>query len=936
MDYNPQIIEENWRKRWQEQGLYQVPVQSSKPKYYVLDMFPYPSGAGLHVGHPLGYVASDIISRYKGMQGFEVLHPMGYDAFGLPAEQYAIQTGIHPAESTAKNIERYRGQLDKLGFSFDWSRQVNTSDPKYYRWTQELFLLLFSHYYDTQANKAKPLSELIACFEQEGNTSVQAACNSDCPEFSAADWAAFSNKECDDILMNYRLAYRKESYVNWCEALGSVLANDEVVNGLSERGGHPVSKRKMLQWSLRISAYAQRLLDGLDTVDFSESIKTQQRNWIGRSQGARVFFSLPNSKEQIEVFTTRPDTLYGVSFLVLAPEHPLVQALCTEEQAEAVQDYLEYCGSRSERERMTEVKKITGVDTGAKAIHPLTGEQVAIWISEYVLAGYGTGAIMAVPAEDERDNRFAKHFNLPIVEVLDKSNYPNAGIGDKLGQAINSPEWNGLSVEEALNQALQVIEAHGIGQAQINFRLRDANFSRQRYWGEPIPIVYDAEGCAHAYHELPLELPPLDNFKPTADGASPLARLQDWVNSPEGFTRETDTMPGFAGSSWYFLRYMDPHNSQEPFSQEAVNYWQQVDLYVGGAEHAVGHLLYSRCWHKFLFDLGKVPTDEPYKKLINQGMIQGMIEYVCLLKEKQEGQYLFVSSEVAETLDEDAYVKIHLRSDLVQEDGKGKYLDTKGVEGFIEWMPDYAQARFQYNEEGKIYCQSEIGKMSKRYHNVVNPDDVVAQYGADCFRLYEMFLGPLEQSKPWDPKNIEGTYRFLRRFWALFYSEQGQFLPQEQEPSADELRALHTAIKKVNADLQQYSMNTCVAHFMSLLNELRRLNCYKKGILLDFLRLLAPFAPHISEELWQLLGQEGSVHKQAYPQHKEEYLQVQEIEYPICVNGKVRSHYSFGIAANKKEIEETALGLEEVQRWIEGKAVKKIIVVPKRMVNIVV
>ena len=939
MEYRPQEIEEKWRSYWKENKTYQTPTTSDKPKYYVLDMFPYPSGAGLHVGHPLGYIASDIFARYKRLSGFNVLHPMGYDAFGLPAEQYAIQTGVHPAVSTAENVGRYRQQLDKLGFSYDWDRSVNTSSPDYYKWTQQIFIWLFEHYYDKTADKALPVTELIRQFEQAGSEAVAAA-HSHETAFSAAEWQGFSAQEKEEVLMNYRLAYRKVGYVNWCEELGTVLANDEIKDGRSERGGFPVVQKPMMQWALRITAYAQRLLDGLDTVEFSEALKTQQRNWIGRSEGAELFFLTENEEDKIEVFTTRPDTLFGVSFMVLAPEHELVQKLTTAEQKEEIEAYLQYVEGRSERDRMMDVKTISGAFTGSYAIHPFTGKKVPIWISEYVLAGYGTGAIMAVPSDDERDQRFAQHFGLDILPVVDQSDYPNAEMGQKIGKLINSDFLNGLEVKAAIVKAIEKLEALNIGQRKVNFRLHDANFSRQRYWGEPFPISYDTEGLTQVETALPVELPELDNFQPTADGHSPLARVESWVNTPEGRKRETDTMPGFAGSSWYFLRYMDPKNETAPFSEEAVNYWQDVDLYLGGAEHAVGHLMYSRFWHKFLYDLGKVPTQEPYKKLVNQGMIQGIIEQIYMLKEKNEaGQTVFVSADrIAEYGGAEAFALLPVHIDFVSNYGQDdSYLSTEGVAQFLEWRPSYADAEFIYNEAGQLVTDSEIGKMSKRYYNVVNPDDMVALYGSDCFRLYEMFLGPLEDSKPWNTSGISGVAKFLRRLWLLFYSPEGEWLVQKETPTAKERKALHHCIKQVQYGLESFSLNTCVSDFMKLSNELRDLDCHKAEILECFVLLLAPFAPHLAEELWQALGHQESVFKTgAFPSFNPAYLVEDSIVYPVCVNGKKRASIELANGLAQDAIKEQALALEEVQKWIEGKNIRKVIVVPKRMVNIVV
>lgn len=934
MEYTPSSLEKKWRARWEEQQIYRTTEDTTKPKYYVLDMFPYPSGSGLHVGHPLGYVASDIFARYKKLKGFNVLHPMGYDAFGLPAEQYAIETGIHPDTTTRINLQRYRQQLDNLGLSFDWSREVNTSEPDYYKWTQQIFVWLFEHYYDQTLDKAQPIANLIAIFEKEGNTKVQAA-NSQEETFTAAQWQAFSDKEKDTVLMNYRLAYRKVGFVNWCEALGTVLANDEVKEGLSERGGHPVVKKPMMQWVLRITAYAERLLKGLEEVDFSDAIKLQQRNWIGKSEGAQVFFPLENGEGSVEVFTTRPDTIYGVSFLVLAPEHPLVKELTTAEQKETVEQYLTYASSRSERERMADVKNVTGAFTGAYAKHPLTGEKVAIWISDYVLFGYGTGAVMAVPSEDERDNRFAKHFDLTIIPVLDKTNFPNAEIGDKLGTYINSPLWNGLTVEEGLKKALDVVAEHKIGERKINFKLRDANFSRQRYWGEPFPIKYNAEGVAFVEENLPLVLPDLNDFQPTASGESPLARVKDWVKAGE-LVRETDTMPGYAGSSWYFLRYMDPKNPNEPFSQAAANYWQDVDLYVGGAEHAVGHLLYSRFWHKFLFDMGKVPTSEPYKKLVNQGMIQGIIEYVYMLKEKRNDKLVFVSADRIEEFGEENAVMIPVYVKYVTNYGSpDSYLDLRNIEQLKGWRSEYADAEFELNDYSHLVTKSEVGKMGKRYHNAVNPDEVVAEYGTDCFRMYEMFLGPLEDSKPWNTKGIDGVSRFLRKFWSLFFDKDTCIVTKD-EPTDKELKVLHTCIKKINYDMENLSLNTSISSFMIAVNELKDLDCHKHAILREMLILMAPFAPFITEELWSVLGEEGSVHQATFPMHNEAYLVASEINYPICINGKLRLTLNLPVAYTQEQIQATAMEQDKIKEALEGKQIMKVIIVPNKMVNFVV
>jgi leucyl-tRNA synthetase len=936
MEYAPNDIEKKWRPFWEEAQIYRTTEDAQKPKYYILDMFPYPSGAGLHVGHPLGYVASDIFARYKRFKGFNVLHPMGYDAFGLPAEQYAIETGIHPETTTKINLERYRQQLDNLGLSFDWSRQVNTADPSYYRWTQQIFVWLFEHYYDKTADKALPVSFLAEQFAQVGNAFVQAA-NSYEGTFTAQEWAAFSATEREEILMNYRLAYRKVGFVNWCEALGTVLANDEVKEGVSERGGYPVVKKPMMQWVLRITAYADRLLSGLDTIDFSEAIKTQQRNWIGKSEGAQVFYPIENSDLSVEVFTTRPDTIYGATFIVLAPEHDLVKNITTVAQQAAIDEYLAYAGARSERERMIDIKNVTGAFTGAYARHPLTGVAMPIWISDYVLVGYGTGAVMAVPAEDERDNRFATHFGLAIIPVLDKSATPEAVIGEKVGTYINSPLWNGCTFAEGLQKALAAIEIQGLGKRKVNFKLHDANFSRQRYWGEPFPIKYTPEGIAQVETNLPLVLPDLHDFHPTAAGESPLARVADWCISPEGWQRETDTMPGYAGSSWYFLRYMDPQNENEPFSATNVDYWQEVDLYVGGSEHAVGHLLYARFWHKFLHDLGKVPTDEPFRRLVNQGMIQGIVEYVYMLKEKRDGRSVFVSADNIEQYGEDAAVLIPVYIKFVTDYGSpDSFLDLNGIEQFKAWRSDYADAIFETNSYAHLVTKSEVGKMSKRYHNVVNPDEVVAEYGTDCFRMYEMFLGPLEDSKPWNTKGIDGVHRFLRKFWSLFF-DKGELIISQEAANEKELRTLHTCIKKINHDLENLSLNTCISGFMIAVNELKEQGCHKAAILRPLVQLIAPFAPYIAEELWAALGEPTSIHLRSdYPQHNEAYLIASEVTYPICINGKLRLTLTFSAKASKEEIEKETLSQEKVQEILADKQLLKIILVPNKMVNLVV
>lgn len=939
MDYQPEQIERKWRSYWEKNNVYRVNNDTDKPKYYVLDMFPYPSGEGLHVGHPLGYVASDIVARYKRLCGFNVLHPMGYDAFGLPAEQYAIQTGVHPAQSTQQNIQRYRGQLDNLGFCYDWSRQVSTCEPNYYRWTQQIFLWLFGSYYNKKTDKAENIELLIATFEKEGNKNVSAA-TTQTEVFSAEDWNGYSPKQKDEILMNYRLAYRKKGYVNWCEELGTVLANDEVKDGVSERGGYPVIQKEMWQWTLRITAYSERLLQGLEEVDFSEALKTQQRNWIGKSEGARITF-LPQgaSDWEIEIFTTRPDTIFGATFMVIAPEHPLVAQITTDAQRAEIEQYLQYVGSRTERERTTEAKRVTGAFTGAYVAHPFNGKAVPVWVSEYVLIGYGTGAIMAVPSNDERDNRFARHFGLEIIPVIDQSMYPHAEMEDKVGKLQNSDFINGLEVKDAIETIIREVEKRGIGTRQINYRLRDANFSRQRYWGEPFPIIYSPDGVATPDVSLPVELPDLTDFKPTRDGQSPLARATHW-HTQNGWTRELDTMPGYAGSSWYFLRYMDANNNNQAFSQEAVNYWREVDLYVGGAEHAVGHLMYSRFWHKFLFDLGKVPTHEPYRRLINQGMIQGVIETLYMLKEKRNGNSVFVSADRITEFgnEEEDFAKIPIYIGFVKNYGSpDSYLDADGIEAFKQWRSDYQSAEFELNADGHLVTHSEVGKMSKRYHNVVNPDDVVKDYGADCFRMYEMFLGPLQDSKPWNTQGIIGVSKFLRKFWSMFFDANGNNLLTDEQPNADELKVLHTAIKNVRYGLENFSLNTCVSDFMKVVNELRDLSCHKRAVLQDLVLLIAPFAPHLAEELWtEALGNQPSVHQNGvYPQHDENHLKNTSFIYPVQVGNKVRAKLSFPVDASKEQIEQAIRNDANLSTWVDGKEVQKIIVVPNRLVNIV-
>ena len=946
MEFDFSSIELKWKKNWKESQLYKVEVDQSKEKFYVLDMFPYPSGAGLHVGHPLGYIASDIFSRYKRLKGYNVLHPMGFDAFGLPAEEYAIATGVHPADSTRDNILRYKEQLSNIGFSFDWSREVVTCEPKYYKWTQWVFTLLFQHYYDLDQNKACSITDLTKKFSEGGSSSVSAFTSEDL-SFSADEWNNMSRSEQSDVLSSYRLAYRRIGYVNWCEGLGTVLANDQIKDGVSERGGFPVERKAMTQWYLRTTAYAERLLSGLDDIDWSSSLKTIQTNWVGKSKGAQLFFSLDGHEEKLEIFTTRPDTIFGASFMVLAPEHPLVDKITTKEQKEKVQEYISYVKTRSEIDRMSEVKEVSGAFTGAFAIHPFTQEKIPVWIGEYVLMDYGTGAIMAVPSDDERDFAFAQKFELPVVEIIDRSEYPEAKREDKVGKLMNSDFLNGLEIVDAIKKINAKIEEQQLGNIKVNYKMRDANFSRQRYWGEPFPIVFDEEGVPHAVdlENLPVELPDSTDFKPTKDGQSPLSRISDWVNH-NGYTRETDTMPAVAGSSWYFLRYMDPNNNQMFASPEALNYWDSVDLYVGGAEHAVAHLLYARFWHKFLYDLGYLPGEEPFKKLINQGMIQGIIEYLPLVK-NDEGQNKFICSEMV--ADEDiARIPVHI--DFVSQYGQNdSHLNLNGIKEFLKWRKEYQNATFVTDsgtymgqellsnniDDFKIHTISEVGKMSKRYYNVVNPDDVVAQYGADTFRLYEMFLGPIEQSKPWDTQGIEGVSKFIRKFWGLFHN--GDALQVSKEPSTKaELKILHQTIKKVGEDIEKFSFNTAISAMMICVNELRKLNCNKAEVLEKLLTVLAPFAPFITEELWAKLGHNDSIHTSGFPEYDEKHLREDEIEYPICINGKKRFTKSYSADIAREDLEKDVMSLEELDKWTEGKQVVKVIIVPGKMVNIVV
>lgn len=955
MDYQARDIEQKWRKQWEERGTYKVSNDTTRPKYYVLDMFPYPSGAGLHVGHPLGYIASDIYSRYKRLQGFNVLHPMGYDSFGLPAEQYAIQTGIHPAVATEENINRYRSQLENLGFSFDWSREVRTSDPQYYRWTQWIFQQLFKHYFDQDAGKAKPIEDLVERLAASGNSGLNAATEDDTPQITAQEWNAMSDKEQQLFLLNYRLTFPEESYVNWCAALGTVLSNDEVKDGVSERGGYPVERKLMAQWSMRITAYADRLIDGLEEIDWPLSLKEQQRNWIGRSQGASVRFALQEDADTtIEVFTTRVDTIFGATFMVLAPEHDLVDRITTAAQRETIDEYRTWAASRSEVERMAEVKKVTGAFTGAYCINPFNGEAIPIYIADYVLAGYGTGAVMAVPSGDQRDWNFATHFELPIIPILDaQENIEEAADPTKEGKYINSGFINGLTYEEAVPKLIAWLEDKGIGKGKVQYRLRNAVFSRQRYWGEPVP-AYWKDDVPHLVPEdqLPLVLPAVDKYLPTETGEPPLGRAENWKFADQ-YDYELSTMPGWAGSSWYWYRYMDPQNTERFVGEDAVNYWQGVDLYVGGSEHAVGHLLYSRFWNHFLYDLGLVPHREYAKKLINQGMIQGVIEYLKLQKDKVDGNSRFVCADIAKEEEkrgvEFAQIPIHV--DYVKEYGSDKsYVDMDSVKKFLDWRPEYKNAIFECGngvyqngmfkphtdaEGSHLMTVSEVGKMSKRYFNVVNPDDVVARYGADCFRMFEMFLGPIEQAKPWNTTSISGTSRFLNNFWRLFFRD-GDWVVTDEAATKDEMKVLHTAIKKVSEDVERFAFNTCVSAFMVATNDLNKMKCHKRAILEPMLVLMAPFAVHMTEELWERMGHSTSVHHAEWPEWDEKWLVEENVTYPVAINGKTRATVDFPADASKADLEVAAPNIEEIQKYLEGKTIRKIIVVPGRMINIVV
>ncbi len=923
MEYNHKDIEPRLQQYWRDNKTYQTEIDNSRKKFYVLDMFPYPSGAGLHVGHPLGYIAGDIFSRYKRLQGFNVLHPMGYDAYGLPAEQYAIQTGQHPEKTTVDNITRYRAQLDKIGFCYDWNREVRTCNPNFYKWTQWAFIQMFNSWYDRKLEKAQPISKLVEHFSAQGSEGIFAAETKEL-SFTADEWNKMNEKEQSDVLMNYRLAYLGNTMVNWCPKLGTVLANDEVSEGVSIRGGYPVEQKLMYQWCLRVSAYAQRLLDGLDRLEWSDSIKETQRNWIGRSEGAEMKFKVADSDIELEIFTTRADTVFGVTFMVLAPESAYVQQVTTAEQKAAVDEYIASIKHKTERERMID-KKVSGVFTGAYAVNPLSGKQIPIWVSDYVLAGYGTGAIMAVPAHDSRDYAFAKAFNLPIIPLIEGADVSEESFDAKEGKMTNSegPELNlnGLEVKEAIAATKKFIEKKGIGKVKVNYRLRDAIFSRQRYWGEPFPVYYK-DGIPHMLDEkkLPLLLPEIETYKPTETGEPPLGRAKNW-KTEEGYPLELCTMPGFAGSSAYYLRYMDPHNDNALVSKEANDYWRNVDLYIGGTEHATGHLIYSRYWDKFLYDLGVICEDEPFKKLVNQGMIQGRSNFVYRIKDTNT----FVSLGLKDKYD---VTPIHVDVNIVSN-------DVLDLEKFKNWRPEFNTAEFIL-EDGKYVCGYAVEKMSKSMFNVVNPDDIVEQYGADTLRLYEMFLGPLEQSKPWDTNGIDGVNRFIKKMWGLYYKGDN-LLVDESKPTADNLKTLHKLIKKVTGDIETFSFNTSVAAFMICVNELTAQKCHSREVLADLLVVIAPFAPHVAEELWHVaLGNTGTICDAQWPAFNEEYLKESTANYAVSFNGKTRFNMAIAADASKEEVEKAALAHESAARWIEGKQIRKVIVVPGKIVNIVV
>jgi len=974
-EYNFREIEQKWQAYWEKNQTYLAEPNPDKPKFYTLDMFPYPSGAGLHVGHPLGYIASDITARFKRLKGFNVLHPMGYDSFGLPAEQYAIQTGQHPAVTTEQNIARYTEQLKNIGFAFDWSKELRTSDPSYYKWTQWVFMQLFNSYYDQDADKALSIDSLTSRFIKEGNKNVKAVCDDETPIFSHLDWKAFTEKEKQEMLLKYRLTFLAETTVNWCAALGTVLSNDEVKDGFSERGGHPVERKKMMQWSMRITAYADRLLQGLEKVEWSEPIKEMQRNWIGKSIGADVVFQVKDSNQTIKVFTTRVDTIYGVTYLALAPESELAATLITEDERSTAEAYIVVAKNRSERERMSDVKTISGAFTGSYAINPFNGEEVQIWVADYVLAGYGTGAVMAVPAHDERDYNFAMHFGLEIRQVIEgsmeKGSFPGKG-----GLIINSGFISNLYMKDAILKAIEFLEEKGIGKGKIQYRMRDAIFTRQRYWGEPLP-VYFKDGLPYLIDEkdLPLVLPEVDKYLPTEDGAPPLGRAKDWNHkTSEGeFPLEMSTMPGWAGSSWYFFRYMDPKNDSVFVDKAKADYWGAVDLYIGGSEHATGHLLYSRFWTKFLFDLGVVSIDEPFQKMINQGMIQGRSNFVYRVNPWVVGSkgndekvailpMIFVSNKHKEKIQNELLTEEE--KDLIQDTFKFEFErlnptysfirlsrieisemhvdvnivhnDHLNLEKFRSWRPDLVNSKFLFLEDGKYLCGTEVEKMSKSKYNVVNPDDIIERYGADTLRSYEMFLGPLEQFKPWNTNGIDGVYKFLRKLWNLYHIQAGEFKVSEETPSKEEFKTLHKAIKKMEEDMSNHSFNTSVSSFMICVNELTALKCDKRGILEPLAILVSPYAPHIAEELWSLLAHQNSITGATFPEFKEEYLIESNFEYPVMINGKLRAKLNLPLSLTKEEIEKEAMADETVQKWLEGKAPKKVIIVAGKIVNLVI
>ena len=973
-EYNFREVEEKWQKAWADQGVYQADNQSDKPKFYVLDMFPYPSGAGLHVGHPLGYIASDIVSRYKRLIGFNVLHPMGFDSFGLPAEQYAIQTGQHPAITTEENIKRYKKQLKNIGFSFDWDREVQTHTPRYYRWTQWIFMQLFDSWYNKNTDKAEPIETLVATFKTQGNHTVNAVCDDDTPLFTGADWNSWSEEEQFNILLHYRLTFPSEAVVNWCAALGTVLANDEVKDGVSERGGHPVERKKMKQWMMRITAYADRLLKNLQELDWSDPMKDMQTNWIGKSYGCELQFKVDDSDRVLTAFTTRPDTIYGATFMVIAPEHEWIDELTTPGQEAIVKEYVNAAVNRSERERQMDVKSVTGVFTGSYAINPFNQEPIPIWVADYVLAGYGTGVVMAVPSSDDRDFRFAKHFDLPVRLVIDGTQDMDDPTEKKHGVMINSGILDGVDSKDAINKAIDHAENEGFGKAKVNFKMRDAVFSRQRYWGEPVPAYFKGDIPYLVDEEdLPLELPAIDQYKPTETGEPPLGRAKDWTY--KGHPLELTTMPGWAASSWYFLRYMNPANEQEFAKKEAVDYWGQVDLYLGGTEHATGHLLYSRFWNMFLYDRGWISHEEPFKKLINQGMIQGRSNFVYRLVLKNTlpedaeptlSPQIFLSKGIVDRIEKSSLTKaekdiieklVKESVDQFNQENKTTWFvdditqqkitpmhvdislvrnDVLNVEAFKNWRPELQEAIIIPEADQDYLCGYEIEKMSKRYYNVVNPDDIVERYGADTLRLYEMFLGPLEQFKPWNTNGIDGVFKFLRKLWHLFHNNQGEFIVSNDAPTPQELKILHKTIKKAQEDIENYSFNTSVSEFMICVNELTALKCHKREVLQDLVVIISPYAPHIAEELWHKLGNTDSVTKTAFPTFDPGFLVESEHEYPVSVNGKMRAKMSFPLDMPKEDIEKQVLASEAIQKWLDGKDPKKVIVVPKKIVNVVV